>query len=94
MAPKRLLLSALFLLPAIFADDRSFDFDPQADFSLFKIYTFVEKVKAQFRVEVFNLTNTPQFYGPQTNLNSTTFGKITQQANFSRIFQLGVRFEF
>ena len=39
MAPKRLLLSALFLLPAIFADDRSFDFDPQADFSLFKTYT-------------------------------------------------------
>ncbi len=63
------------------------------DFSLFKSYMF-EKFKAQFRCEVFNLTNTPQFYGPVTNLNSTTFGQITQQANFSRIFQLGVRFEF
>jgi len=62
------------------------------DFSLFKSYAF-EKVKAQFRAEVFNLTNTPQFYGPNTNINSSTFGQITQQANFSRIFQLGVRFE-
>jgi len=63
------------------------------DFSLFKSYTF-ESFKAQFRLEVFNLTNTPQFYGPVTNINSSTFGQITQQANFSRIFQLGVRFEF
>jgi hypothetical protein len=63
------------------------------DFSLFKSYSF-EHLKAQFRCEVFNLTNTPQFYGPQTNINSSTFGQITQQANFSRIFQLGVRFEY
>jgi hypothetical protein len=63
------------------------------DFSLFKSYAF-ERFKAQFRCEVFNLTNTPQFYGPTTNINSSTFGQITQQANFSRIFQLGVRFEF
>jgi hypothetical protein len=64
------------------------------DFSLFKSFSALEKFKAQFRCEVFNLTNTPQFYGPQTNINSSTFGQITQQANFSRIFQLGVRFEF
>ena len=63
------------------------------DFSLFKSFEF-EKMKAQFRCEVFNLTNTPQFYGPTTNINSSTFGQITSQANFSRIFQLGVRFEF
>jgi hypothetical protein len=63
------------------------------DFSMFKTYSF-ENFKAQFRCEVFNLTNTPQFYGPTTNINSSTFGQITQQANFSRIFQLGVRFEY
>jgi hypothetical protein len=63
------------------------------DFSLFKNFGF-ERFKAQFRCEVFNLTNTPQFYGPTTNINSSTFGQITQQANFSRIFQLGVRLEF
>jgi hypothetical protein len=64
------------------------------DFSLFKNFQFFERFRAQFRCEVFNLTNTPQFYGPQTNVNSSTFGQITQQANFSRIFQMGVRMEF
>jgi hypothetical protein len=63
------------------------------DFSLFKSYMF-EKFKAQFRAEVFNLTNTPQFYGPQTNISSSSFGQITSQANFNRIIQLGVRFEY
>jgi trimeric autotransporter adhesin len=63
------------------------------DFSLFKSYV-AEKFKAQFRAEVFNLTNTPQFYGPNTQFGSSTFGTITQQANFSRIIQLGVRFEY
>jgi hypothetical protein len=63
------------------------------DLSMFKSYTF-ERFKAQFRCEVFNLTNTPQFYGPQTNINSSTFGQITSQANFSRIFQLGIRLGF
>ncbi|HVW86916.1 MAG TPA: hypothetical protein VHB50_19655, partial [Bryobacteraceae bacterium] len=63
------------------------------DFSAFKSYTF-EKVQAQFRCEVFNLTNTPQFYGPNTNINSSTFGQITSQANFNRVFQLGVRFSY
>ncbi len=48
--------------------------------------------KAQFRAEVFNMTNTPQFYGPNTTFGSSTFGQITTQANFPRVFQLGVRF--
>ncbi|HEX4274661.1 MAG TPA: carboxypeptidase regulatory-like domain-containing protein [Bryobacteraceae bacterium] len=63
------------------------------DFSMFKSYTF-EKLKAQFRAEVFNLTNTPQFYGPNTNFSQASFGAITSQANFNRVFQLGVRFEY
>src|SRR5258708_27533134 len=42
------------------------------DFSMFKTYQ-LEKFKAQFRCEVFNLTNTPQFYGPVTHINSSTF---------------------
>jgi trimeric autotransporter adhesin len=64
------------------------------DFSLFKTYTFFEKVRAQFRAETFNLTNTPYFYGPNTQWGSSNFGKITSQANFPRVIQLGVRFEY
>jgi hypothetical protein len=64
------------------------------DFSVFKTYGLYEQFKAQFRAEVFNLTNTPQFYGPNTTFGSSTFGQITSQANFPRVFQLGVRFFF
>jgi trimeric autotransporter adhesin len=62
------------------------------DFSLFKTFSLLERFKAQFRAEVFNLTNTPQFYGPNTTFGTSTFGQITTQANFPRVFQLGVRF--
>ncbi|MDP9171359.1 MAG: carboxypeptidase regulatory-like domain-containing protein, partial [Acidobacteriota bacterium] len=67
------------------------------DFSLFKTYAaeFIgASFKAQFRAEVFNLSNTPQFYGPNTTFGSSTFGQITTQANFPRVVQLGVRFFF
>jgi hypothetical protein len=67
------------------------------DFSMFKTYAtevFRANFKAQFRAEVFNLTNTPQFYGPSTTFGSSTFGKITTQANFPRVVQIGIRFFF
>jgi hypothetical protein len=63
------------------------------DFSMFKSIK-LERFQGQFRAEVFNLTNTPQFYGPSTQFGSTSFGKITSQANFPRVIQLGVRFAF
>jgi hypothetical protein len=71
------------------------------DFSMFKTWSYQERYKAQFRLEVFNLTNTPQFYAPGadssntgTSINSAQFGQITAQANFPRVFQIGVRFMF
>jgi hypothetical protein len=64
------------------------------DMSLFKTVTIREKLKAQFRCEALNTFNTPLFYGPNVSFGSSTFGKITQQANFSRQLQLAVRFSF
>jgi hypothetical protein len=67
------------------------------DFSMFKTFSqemLHTTMHAQFRCEVFNLTNTPQFYGPNTTFGSSTFGQITTQANFPRVFQLGVRFYY
>jgi hypothetical protein len=58
------------------------------DFSIFKSYT-LEHFEARFRADIFNLTNTPQFYGLVTNLNASSLGQVTPQANFSRIVQLG-----
>jgi hypothetical protein len=44
-----------------------------------------------FRIEAYNLTNTPQFDEPQRNLSSPSFGKITNTLNDGRVFQLGLQ---
>ncbi len=70
------------------------------DFSLFKSFG-TERYKGQFRLEVFNLTNTPQFYAPGADssntgneLGSSSFGQIALQANFPRVIQIGIRGSF
>jgi len=49
------------------------------DFSLFKNFQTTERTHIEFRGEIFNLTNTPQFGQPAyTNfLNPSNFGQIT-----------------
>jgi hypothetical protein len=64
------------------------------DFSLNKSFSFRERVKAQFRAEALNATNTVQFANPTTNINSATFGQITSQINNPRLIQLGLRVTF
>jgi trimeric autotransporter adhesin len=64
------------------------------DVSLFKSFSIRERVKAQFRAEALNATNTPYFGNPNTTLNSATFGVITSQINNPRMLQLGTRITF
>ena len=64
------------------------------DLSVFKNVTIKETLKAQFRCEALNAFNTPLFYGPGVSFGSSSFGKITSQANFSRQLQLALRFSF
>jgi hypothetical protein len=64
------------------------------DLSVFKNLVIREVVKAQFRCEALNAFNTPLFYGPAVSFGSSSFGKITSQANFSRQLQLALRFSF
>lgn len=64
------------------------------DMSLFKTFSVMESVKAQFRLEALNAMNTPLFRGPETRVGNANFGKVTSQANFPRMLQLGVRFFF
>jgi hypothetical protein len=47
-----------------------------------------------FRIEAYNVTNTPQFDEPHRNLTSPAFGTITNTMNDGRILQVGLRFAF
>ena len=42
------------------------------DMSVFKNFSIMEKVKAQFRTEALNAMNTPLFYGPSTSFGSSS----------------------
>jgi hypothetical protein len=64
------------------------------DASVFKTFSIAEKLKAQFRAEALNVMNTPLFRSPETRVGNANFGKVTSQANFPRMLQLGVRFFF
>jgi hypothetical protein len=65
------------------------------DASLHKTVTFKEYYHVQFRAEALNLTNTVLFAAPTTNVSSpSTFGAITSQTNFPRLFQISVRITF
>jgi hypothetical protein len=64
------------------------------DLSVFKNFVIKETFKAQFRCEALNAFNTPLFYGPNVSFGSSSFGKITTQANFSRQLQMALRFSF
>ena len=65
------------------------------DVSLFKSFAIRETIKAQFRAEALNATNTPYFGNPNTTLTSNQFGVVSSsQINNSRLVQLGVRATF
>ena len=64
------------------------------DMSLFKNFAITETFKAQFRAEALNAMNTPLFRNPNAAVGNGNFGKITSQANFPRMIQLGLRLFF
>ncbi len=60
------------------------------DFSIFKRTPITERLKTEFRVEIFNLFNRANFANPGTSFNSTsTFGLITNTRNGSGAPGLG-----
>src|SRR5262249_13241200 len=67
----------------------------QADFAILKNFRFRERWKAQFRGEMFNMTNTPQFGRANTTVGSSDFGKVSGTTNVGpRNIQLGLRIQF
>jgi len=49
------------------------------------------RMKAELRLEVLNLTNSPKFLGPNGVFGSPTFGRITRQVGFPRLLQVTLR---
>ncbi|HQR33134.1 MAG TPA: TonB-dependent receptor [Blastocatellia bacterium] len=69
------------------------------DLSAFKTFGITETVKLQFRAELINAMNTPQWFnGPVTNPASGNFGRIgqgaTSQSNLPRFVQLALKLTF
>lgn len=66
-----------------------------ADLAILKNFRFMERIKAQFRAEMFNFTNTPQFGRANTTVGSSAFGTVTGTTNVGpRNVQLGLRLQF
>ncbi|MCC6587493.1 MAG: TonB-dependent receptor [Bryobacterales bacterium] len=64
------------------------------DWSLFKDFSPSEKWRMQFRAEMFNLFNTPQFGTPNGAVGNPAAGRITSTVGPNRQVQLGLRFSF
>lgn len=65
------------------------------DFAVFKRTTILERLNVEFRAEIFDLFNHPQFGSPNGTVTSSTFGQVTSTINNSfRIVQFGLKFVF
>ena len=71
-----------------------------ANVSLHKNFAVREGKRLQFRAEFFNVTNTPQFNNPNSNIASPAVGRITRAGSENRfqrtqrLVQFGLRFVF
>jgi hypothetical protein len=65
------------------------------DLAILKNFRWGERWKVQFRGEMFNFTNTPQFGRANTDISSGDFGRVTGTTNVGpRNIQLGLRVQF
>jgi hypothetical protein len=65
------------------------------DLSVFKDFSFGERVKMQFRAQFYNITNNPQFSQPDGNQPDGNFGHITSTVlDAERQIEFGLRFTF
>jgi hypothetical protein len=89
-----------FVQPAAFVfgnSGRTFGTGPNQfnfDFSIFKRFEITEEVQLQFRTEIFNIFNTPQFGLPSTAIGTGPAGTITTLVNDPRDIQFGLKLIF
>ncbi len=64
------------------------------DFSAFRKFPISERLVMEFRAEAFNMTNTPHFLTPGSNVNSSSFMQVTSAEQDQRQFRFGLRLQF
>jgi hypothetical protein len=65
------------------------------DFSLFKNFLLTERQKVEFRAELFNIFNTPQFANPSGNITApATFGRSLNTISTSSGFATNRQVQF
>jgi len=79
---------------SVYSPDSRSDGTANWDLSVFKEFDVTEKLKSQFRAEFFNAFNTPQFGNPNLSVTSSSFGRVTSQANSPRQIQFGLKFRW
>ncbi len=62
-----------------------------ADFSVIKFIPITERTRMEFRAEFFNLTNTPSFANPDSNVLSSAFGRISSTSTGPRVIQFALK---
>jgi hypothetical protein len=74
--------------------DARYQFRKNLDLALSKDTRFAGGQVGQIRFEILNLTNTPKFGPAATSTDLSSFGRITSQRGFSRIWQISFRYRF
>ncbi|MFB3829190.1 MAG: carboxypeptidase regulatory-like domain-containing protein [Bryobacteraceae bacterium] len=64
------------------------------DFGVMKAIPITERVRAQFRWEVFNLTNSPTLADPVVSMDNPDFGKVRGTVSDPRQMQFALRVTF
>ena len=64
------------------------------DIAIQKRFPVKERHSIEFRAEMFNFPNHPNWNNPDTNPRSATFGKITSKTTDVRNIQLSLRYSF
>ena len=66
----------------------------QLDSSIFKSFRITEKVKLEFRWDMFNTFNHPDFNPPNSRVGSSSIGRVTSTSVDPRRMQFGLRLFF